>query len=97
MKWQPGDVAIIDSRSNRGGEYCILRRRYEDEYGSNDYFYTERGKKRVIPCAWIVEVVNRRFDCCLVAEDVLMQAGHPNSQVEWADCVWQPVDYIKYP
>lgn len=98
MRWQPGDVAIIESTTKRGGEYCILRRRFEDEDGGNDYFYTEvSGKKRVIPCAWIVEMINRHLDCCLVAESCLIQAGNPNSQVEWADCDWQPVEYIKYP
>ena len=98
MRWRPGDVAVIDSKQTRSGEYCILRRRYCDEYGSNDYFFTERGKKRVIPCAWIVQVVNKKhLDCLLVAESTLMQTGHPNEVVEWPNCEWQPVDYIKYP
>ena len=99
MTWQAGDIAVIDSRTKRSGEYCILRRRYEDEDGSNDYFYTERsGKRRVVPCAWIVEVVNRRaIDLALVAEQSLMSTGNPNEKTEWSDCEWQPVEYMRYP
>ena len=92
MNWKPGDVAIINSRNNRSGQYCILRRLYEDEDGGNDFFF--QGK--VIPKAWIVDVINQ-IDCVLVAESVLQSAGHPNEKCEWSDCEWQPIEYLKYP
>ena len=100
MSWKQNDMAVIDSpTSDRDLETVILRRRYVDKYGSNDYFGNDGG---VIPNAWIVESVNKpRIDCLLVSEYALTSSENPNQKTHWDEDVQEllgvTVGYVKVP
>lgn len=92
-KWKVGDIAIIQcfgptrDRIRVEGEFCTLR-----EYlGDTEVAGGEVRK------AWIVQVHSSRMDRVMVAEAALQVPGRLNTVVEWADCPWQPIEYLRYP
>lgn len=96
--WKPGDLAVIDCIRRDGagidGQYCTLRRRYDDGEGGNDFFY----ENKVIPNAWIVQLHDTaHVDCRIVAESALVDTRNPMEKDEWAHGPWQPTELVKYP
>ena len=93
MSWRIGDIAYIDcpygDKMGIDGELCTLR-----EYAGDKR--TESGG--IIPSAWWVQIHSRGYiDKVLVSECILNPMRDHREKVEWADCVWQPIEHLRYP